>query len=78
MLATSQHESNGNSNWNEEENGTQRKEKINTTLKINKTKINIFHLALETPNKILIKISTIRIQSKTRYLNYGGFNKTSK
>jgi hypothetical protein len=46
--------------------------------KKNKTKINIFHWALETPNKILIEISTIRIQSKTHHLSYGGFNKTSK
>jgi hypothetical protein len=27
----------------------------------NKTKISIFHWALETPNKILIEITTIRI-----------------
>jgi hypothetical protein len=44
----------------------------------NKTKINIFHWALETPNKTLIKITTIIIQSKTCHLSYEGFNKTSK
>jgi hypothetical protein len=44
----------------------------------NKTKINIFHWALKTPNKILIDITTIRNQSKTRHLSYGGFYKTSK
>jgi hypothetical protein len=44
----------------------------------NKTKINIFRWALETPNKTLIKITTIIIQSKICHLSYEGFNNTSK